>query len=195
MLYRDINKQRTGPNGFNLMERLSIPHSDVHHEQIQQVTADLYGLFLVVFERRHTGFQETIGLQSRGVYNATHKMIRFNACHRNGEYGEIYEPMIVQPGRDPVMAETEWRFSRITYSSTRHLKEMFGHEVAAADSDGVKHPWRTGPFSQEVPKALTHFKRPRLIVEHLEMALGCQNGDPDDPTTWSGGPIDWSFFS
>ncbi|PQE22942.1 hypothetical protein CJF30_00008510 [Rutstroemia sp. NJR-2017a BBW] len=85
-LYKLINKLKTGPNGFNLMERLSIPHCDVHHKQIQQVTADLYGLFLVVFEKRDSGVEELINVHSRGVYNAMHKMIRLNACHKNDDY-------------------------------------------------------------------------------------------------------------
>ncbi|KAM3087678.1 hypothetical protein ACMFMG_001753 [Clarireedia jacksonii] len=195
MLYRRINEELTGPNGFNLMERLSIPHCDVHHEQIQQVTADLYGLFLVVFVTRRNGFQELISLQSRGVYNATHKMIRFSAYRRNGEYREIYEPMIVQPSRDPMMAETEWRFPRVTYDSTRHLEQMRGYKGSAADSDGARHPLRKDPLSQEVPNALAHFKRPRLSAEHLEIALGCQNGDPDNPNTWYGGPVRWTLLA
>ncbi|KAM3084145.1 hypothetical protein ACMFMF_001502 [Clarireedia jacksonii] len=190
-----INEELTGPNGFNLMERLSIPHCDVHHEQIQQVTADLYGLFLVVFVTRRNGFQELISLQSRGVYNATHKMIRFSAYRRNGEYREIYEPMIVQPSRDPMMAETEWRFPRVTYDSTRHLEQMRGYKGSAADSDGARHPLRKDPLSQEVPNALAHFKRPRLSAEHLEIALGCQNGDPDNPNTWYGGPVRWTLLA
>jgi hypothetical protein len=192
VLYKFINKQKTGPNGFNLMERLSIPHCDVHHKQIQQVTADLYGLFLVVFERRDTGVEELINLHSRGVYNAMHKMIRFNACHRNDEYSEIYEPMIVQPSRDPAMAETEWKFPRITRWSTTHLEQMRSHKMTGSDIEAVKHPLRRSPLSPEVPKALAHFKRPRLTVEHLEMALGCQKGDPDDENTWSGGPVEWT---
>jgi hypothetical protein len=67
--------------------------------------------------------------------------------------------------------------------------------MTGADSEDVKHPLRRSPLSKEVPKALAYFKRPRLTVEHLEMALGCQNGDPDDENTWSGGRVEWTVSS
>lgn len=206
-----LNETRKGVNKLNLKERLGIPYCGIRHEDIQQITADMYGIFLVVFTYRPEGraklqagknvdqsakhFAPTI----RGEFNRPHKFIRLSIGTMPPELQQyplselmplwqIYEPMLPHisfPGRP-----SDFRYIKPTLENTKASMPATATESSIG---GIKHPWRRNFGNKgDIIPPLNHPSRlPAPKSRDLEIALGCVFGDPDDPETWDPSRIVW----
>ncbi|KAI9641021.1 hypothetical protein NHQ30_010448 [Ciborinia camelliae] len=208
VLYHELNRTRKGHNNLNLLERLGIPYCAVRHEDIQQITADLYGVFLVVFlyqppvgQRGTTVAQEAQHFipTIRGEYNNPHKFIRLTLSNLPLKFRnlpganllpvwQLYEPMMLNmpaPAR-----HSDFRYVRPTFENT---KARLPPSATGTEEnwDGHNHPWRK-VFSNRpgYPAPLTHpprwggtpetyFGLPVPKSGDLSIALGCYLGGPE----------------
>ncbi|KAJ8070510.1 hypothetical protein OCU04_000883 [Sclerotinia nivalis] len=215
-LVQDLNKTRKGKNHLNLKERLGIPYCAIRHEDIQQITADLYGVLLVVFMYRPEGGAierpGTVVDQSerhyaptiRGDFNRPHKFIRLSIGTMPKKFKQhphshlfpiwqIYEPMILNmaaPAR-----HSDFKYVRPSYANTKaSMPEIATPKLC----DGFKHPWRRIWGNQEsvsqplTQPALWPAGIPLPQAEDLGFALGCGliRGDPNDPAECGIEPLD-----
>lgn len=108
---------------------------------MQQVTADLYGLFLVIFSSPF-GYATTTEIQIRGSYNAPHRFLRYRG-------GNTYWPLIPDVPRP-----SEYRFPRITLDNTQGELGIT-HNLVREQNDGLLHPWRRPFPDTPVPEKLS----------------------------------------
>ncbi|KAF7958922.1 hypothetical protein EAE96_002448 [Botrytis aclada] len=161
ILYRRLNEKRKGNNNLNIRERLGIPYCAIKHDDIQQITADMYGICLIVFTCRPAGqgvailglpidqstrhFAPTI----RGEFNRPHKFIRLSIGAVPEKYRDypdanllplwqMYEPMMVNM---PNVRHSDFKYIRPTFENTRGSLSMVA-SMRPEDNDGVNHPWR-----------------------------------------------------
>jgi hypothetical protein len=122
-----------------------------------QITADLYGIFLVVFcfDPAASHNQERVTIAARGCYNSTHKFIRYSDGH--------YEPL-----RPIVDRSSEYQFPKITFEATQGLPES--PKIRNRNTD-VRHSWRKDySADREIPERL--IPRPGIpTVSDADMAL------------------------
>ncbi|ESZ97985.1 hypothetical protein SBOR_1656 [Sclerotinia borealis F-4128] len=207
-LYTELNQTRKGENNLNLKERLGTPYCAIRHEDIQQITADLYGILLVIFTYQpavHMKGSEADQAEQhfapsiRGDFNRPHKFIRFSigALPKKFEkypdakripIWQIYEPMFLNipaPAR-----HSDFKYIRPTFINTRASLPAEVKDEDSAIWDGLNHPWRR-VFGDRVPipNPLTHPPCwakgiPVPSLADLAIALGCHIGNPDDKSTW-----------
>ena len=108
---------------------------------MQQVTADLYGILLVIFSSSF-GNQAIADIQVRGSYNAPHRFLRYMG-------GNTYWPLIPELQRP-----SEYRFPRITFDNTKGELGIADH-LRREDNDGLLHPWRRPFPDTPVPEKLS----------------------------------------
>lgn len=108
---------------------------------MQQVTADLYGIFLVIFSSTF-GTESITDIQARGSYNATNRFLRYGG-------GNTYWPLV------PVVTRpSEYRFPRITFDNT--IGELgMSDTLKREENDGLLHPWRRPFPDTPVPERLS----------------------------------------
>ncbi|KAK4243868.1 hypothetical protein C7999DRAFT_44404 [Corynascus novoguineensis] len=155
----------TGPSGAssqwsgkaNLWERLQIPGCWVN-EDICQLTADLYGVFLVLYKYDSEGTNpqwkgKVYDMKTYGAYNNRHIFL----CYYNENH---FQPMIPNE-----YYASEFKLPRLTLANT----EKYGlvtRKRARRARDGPGHHWRAQP--QLVPALV----RPSFESEHLARAVG-----------------------
>lgn len=108
---------------------------------MQQVTADLYGLFLVIFSSSFGHYFAT-EIQIRGSYNAPHRFLRYRG-------GNTYWPLIPDVPRP-----SEYRFPRITLDNTQGELGIM-QNLVREQNDGLFHPWRRPFPDTPVPEKLS----------------------------------------
>lgn len=108
---------------------------------MQQVTADLYGIFLVIFTSPF-GTETITGIQARGSYNAPHRFLRYRG-------GNTYWPLVPD-----VKRPSEYRFPRITFDNTKG-KLGVSNNLKRDENDGQLHPWRRPFPNTPVPEKLS----------------------------------------
>ncbi|KAF7906537.1 hypothetical protein EAF00_000816 [Botryotinia globosa] len=182
-LYQRLNEKRKGHNNLNIKERLGIPYCAIRHDDIQQVTADMYGICLIIFTCRPAGEAVNIpGFSSdqsprhfaptiRGEFNRPHKFIRLSIGIVPARYRQhpdanllplwqMYEPMMLNM---PNFRHSDFKYVRPTYENTRESLPVTA-SLRPMDYDGVNHPWRAvnvawavgyGGQQRGVPDALT----------------------------------------
>ncbi|QSZ30973.1 hypothetical protein DSL72_000533 [Monilinia vaccinii-corymbosi] len=207
-VYKELNRARKGHNNLNLTERLGIPYCAIRHEDIQQVTADLYGIFLVVFTYQPEGravkregvepdqAEQHYAPTLRGDFNRPHKFIRLSIgtlpepmktspeSERISTW-QIYEPMM--PNWAAPARAADFKYVRPSFENTR---ASLPPDMEEAEGGGYGHPWRR-IFGHRVglPWPLTHPPRwPRGIPicqkDDVDTALGCTHDtNPDDLAT------------
>jgi hypothetical protein len=106
---------------------------------VQQVTADLYGIFLVIFSSKFRASAIT-DISVRGSYNAPHRFLRFGS-------GNTYWPLVPDLKRP-----SEYRFPKITLEDTQGKIGIPNN--LAPENDGLLHPWRTPLPHTSVPEKL-----------------------------------------
>ncbi|KAG4031358.1 hypothetical protein MFRU_009g01360 [Monilinia fructicola] len=196
-LYKDLNSARKGHNHLNLKERLGTPYCAIRHEDIQQVTADLYGIFLVVFTYQPEGqaikrsgvtpdqaakhFAPTL----RGDFNRPHKFIRLSIGtmpenmkqypnSKQMSIWQIYEPMM--PNLTLPARPSDFRYVRPSLENT---KASLPEDISEEEGNGYVHPWRRIYGDKPViPAPLTHPPRwpkgiPNCGSGDINIALGC----------------------
>ncbi|TGO73521.1 hypothetical protein BELL_0354g00040 [Botrytis elliptica] len=184
ILYRRLNEKRKGHNNLNIKERLGIPYCAIRHDDIQQITADMYGIFLVIFTCRPAGQAVNIpGFGSdqnprhfaptiRGEFNRPHKFIRLSIGTVPEKYRDypdasllplwqMYEPMMLNM---PNLHHSDFKYIRPTYENTRESLPVDASMRPMA-YDGVNHPWRAvnigwtegwySDYQKGIPDALT----------------------------------------
>jgi hypothetical protein len=108
---------------------------------VQQVTADLYGIFLVTFSSSF-GTEAIIDIHVRGSYNAPHRFLRFRD-------GTNYCPIVPDVDRP-----SEYRFPQITFANTQGELGV-ANNMRQEKNDGLFHPYRR-PFPEiPVPEMLS----------------------------------------
>lgn len=211
-LYKELNKMRKGRNHLNLKERLGTPYCAIRHEDVQQVTADLYGVFLVVFTYqpagqgiRRSGKPVTPGEDHfaptlRGDFNRPHKFLRLSIGTLPDKFKhypgaatfpiwQIYEPMALD---EPSCGRhSDFKYALPCWENTKLSAPPGAKEE---DWGGYTHPWRIifGNMPR-VPLPLTHsalwptpagFSNPR--AGDLQIALACAHApDPTNPKFWN----------
>ncbi|EDO01698.1 predicted protein [Sclerotinia sclerotiorum 1980 UF-70] len=211
-IIQELNTTRKGKNNLNLKERLGIPYCAICHEDIQQITADIYGILLVVFTyQAEGGAIERPGTEVdqserhyaptiRGDFNRPHKFIRLSIGTIPRKFQEhldaylfpiwqIYEPMIPNMDDGAAARASDFKYIRPSYANTKaSLPEDGTPELC----NGGKHPWRRIWGDRgSIPPGLT---QPGLWAGgiplpkawYLRIALGCTftRGDPDDAAEW-----------
>ncbi|CAD6447970.1 3ac07e80-9c2a-48f4-a962-d1917eaa64f3 [Sclerotinia trifoliorum] len=210
-LVKELNTTRKGKNNLNLKERLGIPYCGIRHEDIQQISADMYGVLLVIFtyrpqggaiERRGTVVDQTerhYAPTIRGDFNRPHKFIRLSIGTMPKKFQQnpdahlfpiwqIYEPMILNMAA-PARA-SDFKYIKPSYANTKASMPEAG---SAELCDGFKHPWRRiwgdrgsipPPLTQP---ALWPAGIPLPKSGDLGIALGCKfiRGDPDNSVEWA----------
>jgi hypothetical protein len=136
--------------------------------EVTQVTADLYNIYLVLFNMDYVSKRPAAGrlpFITRGSRNAPHKFMRWTTRLH-------YEPM-----RPSVPRPSEFHFPDVTYESTRHLPSS----PARPSHTGVRHGWRFdyGNSDREVIEQL----HPRPIIPlpseaHIATAIGANPHGP-----------------
>ncbi|KAF5878215.1 uncharacterized protein Bfra_000381 [Botrytis fragariae] len=198
-LYRNLNDKRKGHNNLNIKERLGIPYCAIRHDDIQQVTADMYGIFLVIFTCRPAGqavnipgfgtdqsprhFAPTI----RGEFGRPHKFIRLSIGTVPEKYRQypdasllplwqMYEPMMLNM---PNFRHSDFKYIRPTFENTRESLPMAA-SIRPTDFNGVNHPWRAvnvpwgqwfGVQQKGLPDALTQPANWPAAFPHKAMSL------------------------
>ena len=108
---------------------------------VQQVTADLYGILLVIFSSSF-GAQVITDIQVRGSYNAPHRFLRYMG-------GNTYWPLIPD-----LKSPSEYRFPTITFDNTKGELGI-ADNLRREDNDGLLHPWRRPFLDTPVPEKLS----------------------------------------
>lgn len=108
---------------------------------MQQITADLYGIFLVIFSSPF-GTEDITNVQIRGSYNAPHRFIRYRG-------GNTYWPLIPRVGRP-----SEYRFPKVTLQDTKGQCGI-DDDLNPKTNDGLLHPWRRPFPDTPVPDKLS----------------------------------------
>ena len=132
--------------------------------EMTQVTADLYDIYLILFNMDEEGKKlatNRLPFITRGSRNAPHKFMRWIARLH-------YEPM-----RPDVPRPSEYHFPNVTYESTRHLPSS----PANPNRTGVRHGWRYdyGNSHNEVSEQL--YPRPIIPLPseaHIAFAIGAK---------------------
>ncbi|KAL2194500.1 hypothetical protein P885DRAFT_42992 [Corynascus similis CBS 632.67] len=155
----------TGPSGAgsqwfgkaNLWERLQIPGCWVN-EDICRLTADLYGVFLVLYKYDSEGMNpqwkgKVYDMKTYGAYNNRHIFL----CYYNENH---FQPMIPNE-----YYAFEFKLPRLTLSNTEKYR-LVTRKRARRARDGSGHHWRAQP--QLVPA----LAQPSFESEHLARAVG-----------------------
>ena len=126
---------------------------------LQQVTADLYGILLIVFESPD-GTNRCTGIKVLGDFAGPHRFLLFNN-------GSEYNPLI------PAVAEpNKYQFPDVTLANTILVAGV--SEGIDRSLDGPFHPWRTPIPGEPAPSALVPTPvntTTRLSREALETVL------------------------
>ncbi|ATZ46063.1 hypothetical protein BCIN_01g07370 [Botrytis cinerea B05.10] len=195
-LYRGLNEKFKGHNNLNIKDRLGIPYCAIRHDDIQQVTADIYGIFLVIFTFRPEGQGVNfLGYQSelserhyaptlRGEFNRPHVLIRLSIStvpekfedHPDAKLlplWEIYEPLMLNM---PNFRHADFKYTLPTVKNTR---KSLPHEATLrpVDFNGVKHPWR----AVNVPWEKTHLAQQTGIPNPLTQVSNWPGAIPIKP--------------
>ena len=145
---------------------------------VQQVTADLYGIFLIIFSSSF-GTEAIANIRIRGSYNAPHRFLRYSG-------GDTYWPLVPS-----VKRPSEYRFPKITLDNTQGELGI-ANNLRRKENDGLLHPWRK-PFPDiPVPDRLSPV--PITILGPIQTCVletilwvnfkkTTGDGASDDPTT------------
>ncbi|TEY86423.1 hypothetical protein BOTCAL_0009g00500 [Botryotinia calthae] len=196
ILYRGLNEKRKGHNNLNIKERLGIPYCAIRHDDIQQVTADIYGIFLVIFTVRPEGQGVNfLGYQSelserhyaptlRGEFNRPHVLIRLSIStvpEKFKDYPdanllplwEMYEPLMLNM---PNFRHADFKYTLPTVKNTLNSLPHTA-TLRPVDFEGVNHPWR----AVNVPWEKTYLARQTGIPNPLTQVTNWPGAIPLKP--------------